>query len=82
MSRSPAGVLAAAGAALRAVDGVNLDVFAAEIVALVGEFGYAKTTLARTLLGLERPAASEIRYGKEPVPIAAGRLGSTAGSCS
>src|SRR2546421_11607534 len=38
-----------------ALDGVNLDVYPSEILALVGESGCGKTTLARTLLGLERP---------------------------
>jgi oligopeptide/dipeptide ABC transporter ATP-binding protein len=49
-------------AAARAVDGVNLDIAAGEIVALVGESGCGKTTLARTILGLERPTAGQIRY--------------------
>jgi oligopeptide/dipeptide ABC transporter ATP-binding protein len=55
------------GAAARAVDGVNLDVQPGEIVALVGESGCGKTTLARTLVGLERPTSGEVRFDGEPV---------------
>ena len=39
----------------RAVDGVDLDIRRGEIVALVGESGCGKTTLARSLLGLVPP---------------------------
>ncbi|WP_431930861.1 ABC transporter ATP-binding protein [Nonomuraea jabiensis] len=51
------------GRRAKAVDGVNLAVGEGEIVALVGESGCGKTTLARTLLGLERPTSGEVRYG-------------------
>ncbi|RSN01960.1 peptide ABC transporter ATP-binding protein [Nonomuraea sp. WAC 01424] len=57
----------ARGRSARAVDGVNLAIGHGEIVALVGESGCGKTTLARTLLGLERPTSGEVRYDGSPL---------------
>ncbi len=54
----------------RAVDGVELDVNPGEIVALVGESGCGKTTLARALLGLERPTAGRVLFEGEPLRYA------------
>ncbi|MGW3242740.1 ABC transporter ATP-binding protein [Streptomyces sp. NPDC001070] len=51
----------------RAVDGVDLAVGRGEIVALVGESGCGKTSLARTLLGLVRPSGGQISVGGEPL---------------
>lgn len=53
------------GDTARAVDGVNLAVHRGEILALVGESGCGKTTLARTILGLQRPAAGAVYVGGE-----------------
>ena len=62
------------GTRARAVDGVDLEVRGGEVLALVGESGCGKTTLARSLLGLERPAAGEIRYEGEPLRYDGGFL--------
>jgi peptide/nickel transport system ATP-binding protein len=46
-----------------AVDDVNLEVRAGETLAIVGESGCGKTTLARMLLRLIEPDAGEILFG-------------------
>jgi peptide/nickel transport system ATP-binding protein len=54
--------LFAPGRTLRAVDGVDLDIAAAEAVALVGESGCGKTTLGRAIAGLAPVTSGRIRF--------------------
>jgi peptide/nickel transport system ATP-binding protein len=55
------------GEQARAVDGVDLQVAPSEVVALAGESGCGKTTLARTVLGLERPRSGAILFEGRPI---------------
>lgn len=45
-----------------AVDGVDLDIYENDVVALVGESGCGKTTLGKTAIGLQRPTSGAVRY--------------------
>jgi peptide/nickel transport system ATP-binding protein len=62
-----AGLLGREARPARAVDGVSLELGRGEVVALAGESGCGKTTLARTIMGLQRPQRGDVRYEGAPI---------------
>jgi oligopeptide/dipeptide ABC transporter ATP-binding protein len=55
------------GQRLHAVRGVDLEVSPGEIVALVGESGCGKSSLARAVVGLQPLASGEVLLGDTPI---------------
>ena len=58
---------------VRAVDGIELDIGRADVLALVGESGSGKTTVGKLLTQLERPTGGAITFDGTDISGLAGR---------
>jgi peptide/nickel transport system ATP-binding protein len=47
---------------IRAVDGINLEIYPGETLGLVGESGCGKSTLSRTILQLIKPTGGQVQF--------------------
>ena len=56
------GVIKRTVGAVKAVDGINLDIYKGETIALVGESGCGKTTLGKAILNLVKSTNGEVLY--------------------
>ncbi|MDR2517041.1 MAG: sugar ABC transporter ATP-binding protein [Spirochaetaceae bacterium] len=54
--------------------GINLDVYPAEVLALVGGNGAGKSTLVKSVMGIYRPDAGEIFIAGEPLEFSSPKM--------
>ncbi|MCU4974096.1 ABC transporter ATP-binding protein [Halobacteria archaeon AArc-m2/3/4] len=47
---------------VHAVDDIDLDIYDNDVVVLVGESGCGKTTLGKTIIGVQRPTDGSVKY--------------------
>jgi oligopeptide/dipeptide ABC transporter ATP-binding protein len=67
------GVLGRRVGEVKAVDGVSFDLRAGETLAVVGESGCGKSTMAETLIGLSEATGGEVRFRGEALSDRTGR---------
>ncbi len=67
------GVLARATGHVQALTDVSLDLRKGETLAVIGESGCGKTTLGRTILGLEQPLCGSITFAGHDLSVPAAR---------
>ncbi|WP_308402033.1 MULTISPECIES: ABC transporter ATP-binding protein [unclassified Streptomyces] len=59
--------------AVKAVDGVDFDLYQGETLGIVGESGCGKSTVARLLMNLETPTAGQVLYKGEDITKLSGK---------